>query len=88
MNRSAFSQMLYKCTYVPYQRPRDPRGPSDLPYVPSWLSACVVLLYAVVFVPFPFRVWEGMWNSIVSVPDHCFLSIHVCIMTTVNVIYM
>ena len=25
----------------------------------------------VVRVPFPFGVWGRMWNSIVSVPDHC-----------------
>ena len=38
----------------------------------SWLSACAVLLYAVliVCVPFPFGVWGRMWNSIVSVPNH------------------
>ena len=23
------------------------------------------------FVPLPFGVWGGMWNSIVSAPDHC-----------------
>ena len=25
----------------------------------------------VVCVPFPFGVWGRVWNSIVSVPDHC-----------------
>ena len=25
----------------------------------------------VVFVPLPFGVWGGMWNSTVSAPDHC-----------------
>ena len=25
----------------------------------------------VVLVPLPFGVWGGMWNSIVSAPDHC-----------------
>ena len=25
----------------------------------------------VVHVPLPFGVWDGMWNSIVSAPDHC-----------------
>ena len=25
----------------------------------------------VVRVPFPFGVWGRVWNSIVSVPDHC-----------------
>ena len=39
----------------------------------SWLSACAVLLYAVliVCVPFPYGVWGRMWNSILSVSDHC-----------------
>ena len=39
----------------------------------SWLCACAVLLYAVliVFALFPYGVWERMWNSIVSVFDHC-----------------
>ena len=39
----------------------------------SWISACADLLYAVfiVCVPFPFGVWGKMWNSIVSVLDHC-----------------
>ena len=39
----------------------------------SWLSACAAFfLYAVLFsrVPFPYGVWERMWNSIVPVPDH------------------
>ena len=33
----------------------------------------VLILNAVlvVLVPLPFGVWGGMWNSIVSVPDHC-----------------
>ena len=25
----------------------------------------------VVLVPLPFGIWGGMWNSIVSAPDHC-----------------
>ena len=39
----------------------------------SWLSACTVLLYAIliVCVPFPYGIWGRMWNSNVSVPDHC-----------------
>ena len=39
----------------------------------SWLSACATFLDAVltVCVLFPFGVWGRMWNSIVSVPDHC-----------------
>ena len=39
----------------------------------SWLSACAVLLYAVLIsrVPFPYGVWGRKWNSIVSVSDHC-----------------
>ena len=41
--------------------------------LPSWLSAYAVLLYAIlmVCVHFPFGVGDRMWNSIVSVPDHC-----------------
>ena len=37
----------------------------------SWLSACAVLLYAIIVfcVPFPYGVWGRKWNSIVSVPD-------------------
>ena len=33
----------------------------------------VLILNAVlvVLVPLPFGVWGGMWNSIVSAPDHC-----------------
>ena len=27
----------------------------------------------VVCVPFPFGVWDRMWNSIGSVPEHCLL---------------
>ena len=39
----------------------------------SWLSACALLLNAVLIVcaPFTFGVWGRMWNSIESVPDHC-----------------
>ena len=33
--------------------------------VVSWLPDCVVI------VPFPYGVCGRMWNSIVSVPDHC-----------------
>ena len=31
------------------------------------------LFYAVLIVrvPFPFGVWDRMWNSIVSIPEHC-----------------
>ena len=33
----------------------------------------------VVRVPFPFGVWGRMWNSIVSVPDHClFIYVSIC----------
>ena len=41
-------------------------------------SACAVLLYAdlIVCIPFLFGVRGRMWNSIVSVPDHC-LFVHV-----------
>ena len=31
----------------------------------------------VVRVPFPLGIWGRMWNSVVSVPDHCLL-IHLC----------
>ena len=39
----------------------------------SWLSACAVLLYAIlnVCVHFPFGVYGRMRNLIVSVADHC-----------------
>ena len=39
----------------------------------SWLSACTVLLYAVLIacVPFPFGVRGEMWHSTASVSDHC-----------------
>ena len=30
----------------------------------------------VVRVPFPFGVWGRMWNSVVSVPDHCLFILH------------
>ena len=30
----------------------------------------------VVRVPFPFGVWGRVWNSIVSVPDHCLYFIY------------
>ena len=33
-----------------------------------WLSTRTILI---VRVPFPSGVWVKMWNSIVSVPDHC-----------------
>ena len=26
------------------------------------------------YFPFPFGVWGRMWNSIVSVPDHCLIT--------------
>ena len=45
--------------------------------VPLAFHLCCVNFSAVlvVRVPFPFGVWGRMWNSIVSVPDHClFLS--------------
>ena len=40
----------------------------------SWPSARAVLPYAilVVCVPFPFGVWDRVWNTIVSVPDLSF----------------
>ena len=39
----------------------------------SWLSSCAVLLCSVLILcfSFPFGVWGRMWNSFVSVPDHC-----------------
>ena len=44
----------------------------------TWLFTCVVLFSAVlvVCVPFPFGVWDRVWNPIVSVPDH---SIFICL---------
>ena len=33
----------------------------------------VLILNAVLIVLVPFDVWGGMWNSIVSAPDHCLL---------------
>ena len=41
----------------------------------SWLSSRNVLPYAVLIVcfSFPYGVWVMMWDSILSVPDHCFL---------------
>ena len=40
---------------------------------PLGFPLVLFLFYAVltVRVPFPFGVWGGVWNSIVSVPDHC-----------------
>ena len=41
----------------------------------SWLFTCVVVIFTAVLavsVPFPFGIWNRVWNSIVSVPDHCF----------------
>ena len=38
------------------------------------LFTCVVFIFSavlVVRVPFIFGVWDRVWNSIVSVPDHC-----------------
>ena len=39
----------------------------------SWLAtrAVFILCRLIVLVPFPFGVLDRMWNSIVSVPDHC-----------------
>ena len=39
----------------------------------SWLSACAVLLHAllIVCVSFPFGVRDRMWNWILSIPDLC-----------------
>ena len=39
-----------------------------------WLFACAVFNFSAVLtvgIPFPFSVYGRMWNSIVSVPDHC-----------------
>ena len=39
-----------------------------------WLFSCAVFTFGavlVVRVPFPFCVWDRVWNSNVSVPDHC-----------------
>ena len=32
---------------------------------------CFLYAVLIVCVPFPCGVWGSMWNSIVSVPDHC-----------------
>ena len=40
----------------------------------------VLSLNAVLVVLVPFGVWGGMWNSIVSAPDHCIF----CLLFTVN----
>ena len=41
--------------------------------VPLAFNLCSFNFSAVLvaFVPFPFGVWGRMWNSILSVPDHC-----------------
>ena len=60
-----------------------------------WLSAYAVLLYCVliVCVPFLFGVWDRMWNSIVSVFDHCRFIYFVYILSflinlkTINIIF-
>ena len=41
--------------------------------VPLAIHSCCFNFSAilVVRVPFPFGVWGRMWNSIVSIPDHC-----------------
>ena len=39
-----------------------------------WRFTCVVFIFGAVLVervPFQFDVWGRMWNSIVSVPNHC-----------------
>ena len=37
-----------------------------------WLFTCAIFYFsAVLSVPFPFGVFGRMWNSIVSIPDHC-----------------
>ena len=33
----------------------------------------VLILNAVLVMLVPFGVWGGMWNSVVSAPDHCLL---------------
>ena len=41
------------------------------------LGVSLVFIFSAVFVvrvPFPFGIWGRVWNSIVSVPDHCLLS--------------
>ena len=43
--------------------------------VPVTFHVCCFYFSAVIIVgvPFPFGVHDMMWNSIVSVPDHCLL---------------
>ena len=39
-----------------------------------WLFSCVVFIFSavlVVHVSFWFGVWSWVWNSVISVPDHC-----------------
>ena len=50
------------------------------------LPSLLVLLFTwcrlnslIVCIPFPFGVWGRIWNSIVSVPDHClFIYVFIC----------
>ena len=37
----------------------------------QFFTALILNAVLAVLVPLPFGVWGGMWNSIVSVPDHC-----------------
>ena len=55
--------MCYKSVYLTISAGKE---------LSSWLSACVVLLHAVLIVCVSFPLCLGkLWNSIVSVPDHC-----------------
>ena len=35
------------------------------------MATALQLFALIVYVCFPFGVWGRIWNSIVSVPDHC-----------------
>ena len=64
----------------------------------SWVRAVPLAFYLccfdfsavlVVRVPCPFGVWGRMWNSIVSVPDHClffFFFYLLCINNTIQLL--
>ena len=45
--------------------------------LPPWFFTCAFIYFSAVLivgVPYPFDVYDRMWNSIVPVPDYCLLS--------------
>ena len=61
-------KLLFCCLFHMYSE----RGPNNLYVYMNHSRTCFNLsAVLVVRVPFPFGVWDRMWNSIVSVPDHC-----------------